>query len=120
MNPTIAMPAPTAPTACTGTVPGESTGGYIGIEMLGPVSAAQNLVRRVIQQELGFAVLHATSCAAYRGPIPRLVECGAEPMIAGCTDISLRTDPEEARVPLFDTTAIHAGAATACPLDDEP
>ena len=47
-------------------------------------------------------------------------ECGAEPIIPGCTEISLRTDPEEARVPLFDTTAIHAGAATACPLDDEP
>lgn len=91
-----------------------------GIEVLGPVSAERDLVQRVIQEELCLGVLNATSRAAYRDAIARLVECGAESIIPDCTKIALRVDPEDASVPLFDTAAIHAQAAIERALDDEP
>ena len=36
---------------------------------------------------------------------------GAQAIILGCTEISLLVGPDDAPVPLFDTTAIHAGHA---------
>jgi aspartate racemase len=39
------------------------------------------------------------------------VNDGAEGIILGCTEISLLVNQEDSRVPLFDTTLIHAVAA---------
>ena len=41
----------------------------------------------------------------------RLVDAGAEGIILGCTEIALLVGPDDAPVPLFDTTALHARAA---------
>jgi len=41
---------------------------------------------------------------------------GAEAIIMGCTEITLLIDQEDAEVPLFDTTRIHAEAAVALAL----
>ena len=40
-----------------------------------------------------------------------LVADGAQCIILGCTEISLLVGAQDAAVPLFDTTAIHALAA---------
>jgi len=40
-----------------------------------------------------------------------LVRNGSEGIILGCTEISLLVRDEDSRVPLFDTTMIHAVAA---------
>ena len=37
-----------------------------------------------------------------------MVARGAQAVILGCTEISLLVGPQDASVPLFDTTAIHA------------
>ena len=41
----------------------------------------------------------------------RLVAKGAQAIILGCTEISSLVHPQDAPVPLFDTTAIHAADA---------
>ncbi len=41
----------------------------------------------------------------------RLASQDAEAIILGCTEISLLVGPQDSKVPLFDTTALHARAA---------
>ena len=41
----------------------------------------------------------------------RLVEMGVQGIILGCTELGLLVGPEDCRVPLFDTTRVHALAA---------
>ena len=43
--------------------------------------------------------------------LARVTARGAQAVILGCTEISLLIGPQDAEVPLFDTTAIHARAA---------
>jgi aspartate racemase len=43
--------------------------------------------------------------------IADLAQQGAEAVILGCTEIALLVKPEDAALPLFDTTRIHALAA---------
>ena len=45
-----------------------------------------------------------------------LVERGAQAVILGCTEIGLLVRPEDAGVPLFDTTLIHAEEAARLAL----
>ena len=99
---------------------GRETNRFVTVEVPGPVSAMRDLVHRVVEEELGLGLLNATSCAVYRRLIAGLLEFGAEPIIPACTETALWLDREEASVPLFDATAIHAGAATECMQDGEP
>jgi aspartate racemase len=46
-----------------------------------------------------------------------LVDQGAEAIILGCTEISLLVGQNDATVPLFDTTAIHARKAAERALE---
>jgi aspartate racemase len=50
--------------------------------------------------------------------IERLLDRGAEGVIAGCTEIELLVGPDDVDVPYFPTTALHAEAAVAFALDD--
>lgn len=45
-----------------------------------------------------------------------LVAAGAQAIILGCTEISLLVSQQDAPVPLFDTTELHAKAALAFAL----
>jgi len=45
------------------------------------------------------------------GIISRLVEMGAQGIILGCTELGLLVGAKDSRVPLFDTTRVHALAA---------
>ena len=47
-----------------------------------------------------------------------LVSQGAEAIILGCTEITLLVGQEDAAVPLFDTTGIHARNAAEWALAD--
>ena len=60
--------------------------------------------------------INAASREKYRAVIAELVARGAEAIIMGCTEITLLIDQEDAEVPLFDTTRIHAEAAVALAL----
>jgi aspartate racemase len=54
--------------------------------------------------------------AHYRRIMQTLVAQGAQAIILGCTEIALLVSPQDAEVPLFDTTALHAQAAAAWAL----
>ncbi|WP_181461959.1 aspartate/glutamate racemase family protein, partial [Bacillus velezensis] len=47
----------------------------------------------------------------YKKIINNLVDRGAEGIILGCTEIGLLVKAEDSKVPLFDTTLIHAQKA---------
>ncbi|WP_323016611.1 aspartate/glutamate racemase family protein [Castellaniella sp.] len=88
-----------------------------GIQVLVPDSADRALVHRVIYEELCLGRIEDTSRQAYRAVMHKLADQGAQGIILGCTEISLLVGPQDARVPLFDTTAIHAQAAADKALD---
>ncbi|WP_336777801.1 aspartate/glutamate racemase family protein [Pantoea sp. USHLN256] len=87
-----------------------------GIEVLVPEAAERKVVHDIIYQELCLGVIRNESRARYREIIAGLVEQGAEAIILGCTEITLLVKPEDASVPLFDTTLIHAEDAVKLAL----
>jgi aspartate racemase len=83
-----------------------------GLEVLLPDAPARATVHRVIYDELCHGVVREESRQAYRAAIADLVARGAQGVILGCTEIGLLVGPQDAAVPLFDTTRLHAyGAA---------
>ena len=84
-----------------------------GLAVLTPPADDRELVHRVIYEELVLGRTLEPSRVAYRRVIEDLVARGAEGVILGCTEISLLVGPADARVPLFDTTELHAAAAGA-------
>lgn len=82
-----------------------------GLAVLVPKAADRAEIHRVIYDELVAGSFLESSRAAYRGAIERLAERGAQGIVLGCTEISLLIRPDDAQLPLFDTTALHAEAA---------
>lgn len=87
-----------------------------GLDVIVPDADDRALVHRVIYDELIAGRIEPASRAAYRGVIARLVDRGAEAVVLGCTEIMLLIGPDDAAVPVFDTTAIHAEAAVTAAL----
>jgi aspartate racemase len=82
-----------------------------GLEVLVPSLPDREQVHRIIYEELCLGKVMATSRDVYRSVMADLVRQGAQAIILGCTEISLLVDVNDATVPLFDTTAIHARKA---------
>ncbi|HDJ1442073.1 TPA: aspartate/glutamate racemase family protein [Serratia rubidaea] len=82
-----------------------------GIEVVTPVAADRDSVHRIIYEELCLGHIHVASREEYRRIISDLEQQGAQGIIFGCTEIGLLVGPQDASVPVFDTTAIHARAA---------
>lgn len=88
-----------------------------GLDVLVPPPEHRAIVHRIIYEELCLGRVLEGSRARYRRVMDELVERGAEGVILGCTEIGLLIRPEDAAVPLFDTTRIHAEAAARYALD---
>ena len=69
------------------------------------------MVHDIIYRELCLGTIQSASKEKYKKIIHNLVNRGVEGVILGCTEISLLINPQDAIVPLFDTTQIHAAAA---------
>jgi aspartate racemase len=82
-----------------------------GIETLVPPPAQRDEVHRVIYEELCQGRIEPASREAYRCIMAGLVAAGAQGLVLGCTEIGLLVGPQDASVPMFDTTALHADAA---------
>ncbi|MCS3407745.1 aspartate/glutamate racemase family protein [Serratia sp. AKBS12] len=82
-----------------------------GIEVVTPVSADRDIIHRIIYDELCLGKINASSRDEYRRIIGNLELQGAQGIIFGCTEIGLLVGAQDASVPVFDTTAIHARAA---------
>jgi len=89
-----------------------------GLVVIVPDAADRAIVHRVIYEELCQGDLRAESRAQYRKILQRLVEAGAEGIILGCTEIALLVGPDDAPVPLFDTTGLHARSVALWALGD--
>jgi aspartate racemase len=82
-----------------------------GLEVLVPPPADREIVHRVIYDELCLGIVREESRSEYRRIASDLVRAGADGIILGCTEITLLFRPEDASVPVFDTTQIHAEEA---------
>ncbi|MHB8446683.1 MAG: aspartate/glutamate racemase family protein [Rudaea sp.] len=82
-----------------------------GLRVFVPDPADRLLIHRVIYEELCIGRVLPASREQFRRIIDRLVTTGAQTIILGCTEISLLVTPDDASVPLFDTTRIHARRA---------
>lgn len=79
-----------------------------GLEVLIPGPEDRQTVNSIIFDELCLGRIVDKSRAEYSRIIEELKSKGAEAVILGCTEISLLLGEEDAPVPLFDTTRIHA------------
>ena len=88
-----------------------------GLKVLVPALPDREVIHRVIYEELCLGKVANESRSEYRRIMASLVEQGAEAIILGCTEISLLIGQNDATVPLFDTTAIHARKAAERALE---
>jgi aspartate racemase len=82
-----------------------------GLDVLIPPAQEREIVHRVIYDELVAGEIRQASKERFLDIIDDLVKKGSEGIILGCTEIGLLIHDGDCRVPLFDTTRIHALAA---------
>jgi aspartate racemase len=87
-----------------------------GLEILVPEAADRAEIHRIIVEELVRGKFLEAARETHRRVMAGLVARGAEGVILGCTEIPLLVKREDASVPLFDTTALHAHAAVELAL----
>ena len=89
-----------------------------GLDVIVPEPIERDDVHRVIYDELCLGITRAESKARYVEIIAQLIARGAQGIILGCTEIGLLVQQADSRVPLFDTTKLHAEAAVAWMVGD--
>lgn len=88
-----------------------------GLEVVIPTEEEREIVHRIIYDELCMGEIRESSREQYVSIMEHLIENGAEGIVLGCTEIGLLVGDEDCRVPLFDTTEIHAVAAVEHALE---
>jgi aspartate racemase len=81
------------------------------LSILIPNEEDRAVVHQVIYSELVQGIIKNTSKSKYLEIIERFEEKGIEGLILGCTEIGLLINSSDVKVPVFDTTNIHAMAA---------
>lgn len=81
------------------------------LEVITPSSKDQELIHKVIYEELCLGLIKKESKNEYIKIINSLKEQGAEGIILGCTEISMLIKDEDVDIILYDTTKIHALSA---------
>ncbi len=87
-----------------------------GLEVLVPEEPDRRIVHDVIYDELCVGVVRERSREEYRRIMQGLRDTGAEAILFGCTEIDLLVGPDDAPVPVFDTTRLHAERAVELAL----
>ncbi len=82
-----------------------------GIKVVVPDEEDQQEVGRVIFEELAYGIIKDESRKNYLAIMDRLKANGAQGVILGCTEIPLLIKQIDTKIPVFDTTTIHAEAA---------
>lgn len=90
-----------------------------GLRAVIPDEADRAIVHDVIYDELVRGEVIAASRDRYLEIIDRLVDYGAEGIIAGCTEIELLVTPDDVSIPYFPTTRLHALAVVDEALQDD-
>lgn len=89
-----------------------------GINVVIPKSADRQFIHKVIYEELCLGKIAPTSRDGYVGIIEKLAEQSAQAVMLACTEIPLLVQQEHTKVPLLDTTAIHAAQAVEQALQE--
>lgn len=87
-----------------------------GIEVLVPENDEQDIIHRIIYEELCLGEIKEESKQEYVSIVKSLQKKGAEGVILGCTEIGLLLKPQDSSLPLYDTAQIHALAAAGFAL----
>jgi len=96
---------------------GKLTSDY-GIDVLIPDNDERQAIHAIIYNELCLGQVKDASRRAFKKIIARLEDRGAQGIVLGCTEIPLLVKQEDHRLPLFDTTDLHARAAVDLALRD--
>ena len=91
-----------------------------GLEVVVPGGPDRRIVHEVIYNELCVGVINDKSRSEYRRIMRDLADLGAEAILLGCTEIDLLVGRDDAPVPLFDTTRLHAARAVEMALEAVP
>ena len=91
-----------------------------GLQVRVPTEEDRDIVHRVMYEELCLGRVEESSRMEYQRIIAQLGTQGAQAVIAGCTEITMLVDPGQSPLRMFDTTAIHAQAAVAMALANDP
>lgn len=92
-----------------------------GIEAVPPPDDEQNIVDRIIFDELVRGALKPQSKAIYLQIVDRMRAQGVEGVILGCTEICLLiSQPDRPDIPFFDATTLHARHAVDLALSGIP
>ncbi|MBC7874628.1 MAG: aspartate/glutamate racemase family protein [Ferruginibacter sp.] len=81
------------------------------IKTLIPGESGIETINNSIYGELGKGIILPGTKQRYLSIIDELIQQGAEGVILGCTEIPLLIKQDDCRVPVFDTTLLHATAA---------
>lgn len=90
-----------------------------GLKVLIPSETQRNAVHEVIFKELCLGVTKPASKRAYLDIISDLDQQGVQAVILGCTEIGMLIKPTDTKVPLYDTTELHANAAVTYALSND-
>jgi aspartate racemase len=82
-----------------------------GITPIVPNFEQQEIVHRIIVEELVRGIITDESRKQYLEVIDDLISFGAEGIILGCTEIPLLISQEDCNVTTFDTAVLHSDAA---------
>lgn len=88
-----------------------------GLHVSVPDEPDRTMIHDVIYTELVRGIVSPDSRGQYLAAIDRLVDAGAEGVIAGCTEIELLVGAQDVAVPYFPTAFLHAQAAARFALD---
>lgn len=87
-----------------------------GVDCLVPSADARAEINRIVFEELVHGIIDDGSHRSLVDTIDLLADQGAEGAILGCTELSMILDEDDAVIPGFDTTRIHAIAAVDASL----
>lgn len=89
-----------------------------GIQVLVPPESEMETVNTIIYDELCLGIIKDSSRQTYLHIMEELAARGAQGIIEGCTEIGLLVKQSDTKIPLFDTTLIHARSAALRALED--
>jgi aspartate racemase len=82
-----------------------------GLEVLIPEKQeTRDYIQHTLKEELGIGFINPKTKTNYISIVKELVDCGAECIILGCTEIPMLISQEDFVIPIFDTTKIHSQA----------
>ncbi len=88
-----------------------------GITVIIPEKADREFINHTIYHELCLGIIDAASRQRLLSILSELTDQGAEGIILGCTEIGLLIHQDNTKIPLYDTTLIHAKSAASRSLE---